>query len=131
MKFNKPHFITSTSNEAREQKDLLISKYGDFAVNDADIFIVLGGDGFMLQAIKDFMDKKIPFFGINYGSIGFLMNSVTDELYDRGREEYLNSVGELSEYLDLYYGGLGDRIRSAESSLMNEKRISLRATIEF
>ena len=79
MKFNKPHFITSTSNEAREQKDLLVSKYGDFAVNDADIFIVLGGDGFMLQGIKDFMDKKIPFFGINYGSIGFLMNSVTDD----------------------------------------------------
>tara|TARA_X000001036_G_scaffold361437_1_gene344727 strand:+ start:401 stop:1168 length:768 start_codon:yes stop_codon:yes gene_type:complete len=79
MKFNKPHFITSTSNEAREQKELLVSKYGDFAVNDADIFIVLGGDGFMLQAIKDFMDKKIPFFGINYGSIGFLMNSVTDD----------------------------------------------------
>ena len=79
MKFNKPYFIASTSNEAREQKDLLVSKYGDFAVNDADIFIVLGGDGFMLQAIKDFMDKKIPFFGINYGSIGFLMNSVTDD----------------------------------------------------
>ena len=79
MKFNKPHFITSTSDEAREQKELLVSKYGDFAVNDADIFIVLGGDGFMLQAIKDFMDKKIPFFGINYGSIGFLMNSVTDD----------------------------------------------------
>jgi NAD kinase len=35
--------------------------------------------GFMLQAIKDYMDKKTPFFGLNYGSIGFLMNSVNEE----------------------------------------------------
>ena len=38
----------------------------------------------MLQAIKDYMDKKVPFFGINYGSIGFLMNAVsTDDLLTR------------------------------------------------
>ncbi len=79
MKFNKPYFIASTNNEAQEQKKILVSKYGDFAVNDSDVLIVLGGDGFMLQAIKDYMDKKIPFFGINYGSIGFLMNSVADD----------------------------------------------------
>ena len=66
MKFTKPHFIASVSSEAQEQKKLLISKYGDFDENDSDIFIVLGGDGFMLQAIKDYMDKKVPFFGINY-----------------------------------------------------------------
>ena len=77
MKFKKPHFIASTNIDAQEQKQLLISKYGDFDVNESDVLIVLGGDGFMLQAIKDYMDKKIPFFGINYGSIGFLMNSVT------------------------------------------------------
>ena len=77
MKFKKPHFIASANIDAQEQKQLLVSKYGDFAVNESDVLIVLGGDGFMLQAIKDYMDKKIPFFGINYGSIGFLMNSVT------------------------------------------------------
>ena len=78
MKFTKPHFIASVSSEAQEQKKLLISKYGDFDENDSDIFIVLGGDGFMLQAIKDYMDKEIPFFGINYGSIGFLVNAVSN-----------------------------------------------------
>ncbi|MFL2899711.1 MAG: NAD kinase [Candidatus Pelagibacterales bacterium] len=62
----------------KNKKQLLISKYGDFDVNESDVLIVFGGDGFMLQAIKDYMDKKIPFFGINYGSIGFLMNSVAD-----------------------------------------------------
>ena len=79
MKFTKPHFIASLSSEAQEQKKLLISKYGDFNEDDSDIFIVLGGDGFMLQAIKDYMNKKVPFFGINYGSIGFLMNAVSSD----------------------------------------------------
>lgn len=79
MKFEKPHFIASISKEAQDQKKLLISEFGEFDSNEADVFVVLGGDGFMLQAIKDYMDKKIPFFGINYGSIGFLMNSVNDE----------------------------------------------------
>lgn len=84
MKFEKPHFIASNSQQAQDQRKLLISQFGEFNSNEADVFIVLGGDGFMLQAIKDYMDRKIPFFGLNYGSIGFLMNSVSDEnLIDR------------------------------------------------
>ena len=79
MKFNKPHFIASASNEAINQAKKLVAKYGDFDSNEADVLVVLGGDGFMLQAIKDYMDKKTPFFGLNYGSIGFLMNSVNEE----------------------------------------------------
>ena len=79
MKFNKPHFIASASNEAINQAKKLIAKCGDFDSNEADVLVVLGGDGFMLQAIKDYMDKKTPFFGLNYGSIGFLMNSVNEE----------------------------------------------------
>ncbi len=79
MKFKKPHFIASSNIEAKEQKKLLISRYGDFDVIESDVIIALGGDGFMLQAIKDYMDRQVPFFGVNYGSIGFLMNSVTDD----------------------------------------------------
>ena len=37
--------------------------------------MVLGGDGFMLEAIKSHMNEKLPIFGLNYGSVGFLMNS--------------------------------------------------------
>ena len=79
MNFKKLHFIASPNQEARKQRKLLVSKYGDFDSNEADVLIVLGGDGFMLQAIKDYMDRKTPFFGLNYGSIGFLMNSINEE----------------------------------------------------
>ena len=84
MKFRKPHFITSTSNEAQREKDLLISKYGEFNADNSDVLVVLGGDGFMLQIIKDCMEINVPFFGLNYGSIGFLMNAANDgDLMDR------------------------------------------------
>lgn len=44
--------------------------------NEAEVIIVIGGDGALLHAIHHFMDLNIPFYGINSGSIGFLMNSL-------------------------------------------------------
>ena len=41
---------------------------------DADVIIALGGDGFILQTLHRYMEQKIPVFGMNRGSIGFLMN---------------------------------------------------------
>ena len=68
---------------------------------------------------------------LGYGVNPLAMNSLTNEFYDRGREEYLNEAGGLSDHLDSYYGGLGNKIRDAEKSLMDEKRISIRAILEF
>src|SRR4051812_12289664 len=40
----------------------------------AQVIVVLGGDGFMLQTLHDYMKMKLPFYGINCGTVGFLMN---------------------------------------------------------
>ena len=79
MKFTKPHFTSSDNKDAVNQKNQLVSDFGEFRPEEADIIIVLGGDGYMLEVIKAHMDKKIPFFGLNYGSVGFLMNKNNDE----------------------------------------------------
>ena len=68
---------------------------------------------------------------LGYGVNPLIINSATDEFYDRGREEYLNNIGELPEYLESYYGGFGEKIREAETLLMNEKRISIQAVVKF
>ena len=60
-----------------------------------------------------------------------IINSITDKFYDRGREKYLNNVSNLSEYVESYYGGFGNKIRQSEKLLMNEKRISLQAVVTF
>lgn len=50
----------------------------------AQVIVVLGGDGFMLQALHDYMKIKLPFYGINCGTVGFLMNQhMLEDLPDR------------------------------------------------
>tara|TARA_Y100000994_G_scaffold193520_1_gene162833 strand:+ start:13174 stop:13983 length:810 start_codon:yes stop_codon:yes gene_type:complete len=55
---------------------------------DADVIIALGGDGFILQTLHRYMEQKIPVFGMNRGSIGFLMN---DFLLENLSERLINS----------------------------------------
>ena len=79
MKLQKPFFLASSNEEAQKKKESLEKKFGTNAVESADVIVVLGGDGFMLEAIKKQMEKNLPLFGLNYGSVGFLMNTVNDE----------------------------------------------------
>src|SRR5262245_22549395 len=49
-----------------------------------DVFVVLGGDGFMLQTLHKYMKRRIPFYGMNCGSVGFLLNDFSsDRLMER------------------------------------------------
>ena len=76
MKF---YFNSSETNEAVSAKDKFVALYGQNEVENADIIVPIGGDGFLLKNLHDFHELKKPFFGLNYGSIGFLMNSQSDE----------------------------------------------------
>tara|TARA_B100000401_G_scaffold277720_1_gene189570 strand:+ start:1053 stop:1820 length:768 start_codon:yes stop_codon:yes gene_type:complete len=79
MKLQKPFFLASNNADAQKKKEILEKKFGSNSADSADVIVVLGGDGFMLEAIKNQMDKNLPLFGLNYGSVGFLMNTVNDE----------------------------------------------------
>ena len=68
---------------------------------------------------------------IGYGVDPSVINIVTDKFYDRGRQEYLNEVGQLSETIKTNYASLGDKIRQAEKALGSEKQINLKAVITF
>ena len=76
MKF---YFNSSETNEAMSAKDKFVALYGQNKVENADIIVPIGGDGFLLKNLHDFHELKKPFFGLNYGSVGFLMNSQSDE----------------------------------------------------
>ena len=45
----------------------------------AEVILVLGGDGTMLKAIRQYREHRVPFYGLNFGHIGFLMNEATEE----------------------------------------------------
>jgi NAD+ kinase len=71
---HKIHFIASTYADAQQAKDELIALYGQASEDKADVIVALGGDGLMLQVLHKFMWAKKPIYGMNRGSVGFLMN---------------------------------------------------------
>jgi len=84
MKF---HFISSNTPEAIRAKDEYINLYKQTEAKSADIIIPIGGDGILLKSLHDFNQLNKPFFGINYGSVGFLMNSESN----KNLEELINN----------------------------------------
>ena len=79
MKFNKPHFIVDYTKISKESTNRIQSTYKFFSLSEADAIVVLGGDGFMLDILKKYQDLDLPFYGINKGTVGFLMNQNQNE----------------------------------------------------
>lgn len=79
MKFKKPHFIVDYTKISKESSNGIQSAYKFFSLSEADAIVVLGGDGFMLDILKQYQDLDLPFYGINKGTVGFLMNQNQNE----------------------------------------------------
>ena len=79
MKFKKPHFIVDYTKISKESSNSIQSTYKFFSLSEADAIVVLGGDGFMLDILKQYQDLELPFYGINKGTVGFLMNQNQNE----------------------------------------------------
>ena len=79
--FKKKICIVSDKNKPsiKKLKNCWLKKLKISNLNKADIIIVLGGDGFMLQTLKKFYKFNKPFYGINTGDYGFLMNKFSKE----------------------------------------------------
>jgi NAD+ kinase len=74
----KLHFVATSVPEAQEALADLRKRYADAGPDDAEIIVALGGDGFMLQTLHSFTGKNKPIYGMNLGSVGFLMNEYHD-----------------------------------------------------
>jgi len=92
-------FVASARPEAREAMLRMRHLYGSVKESDADVIVALGGDGLMLETLRRHMDDGIPVFGLNQGTIGFLMN-------------------------DYREGDLPDRIAAAKASVIHPLRMS-------
>jgi NAD+ kinase len=75
----KLHFAAARSPEARAARTALARRYGSVAAARADIIVALGGDGLMLETLHAHLDRRKPIFGMNRGSVGFLMNEYRDD----------------------------------------------------
>ena len=81
MKF---HFIASENPEAKDALKVLIKRYNQTKLELSDVIIAIGGDGMLLKALRNSIEKNKPVFGLNKGNVGFLMNELSfDNLENR------------------------------------------------
>jgi NAD+ kinase len=77
-------FVSSGTPEADAAAESLRNRYGSVALEEAQVVVGLGGDGLMLQTLHRVMHLGIPVYGMNFGSVGFLMNAFSaDGLTER------------------------------------------------
>lgn len=72
-------FLASPIEEAERAAAALTKRYGGVSPEEADVIVALGGDGLMLQVLHRFMNSGKPIYGMNRGSVGFLMNEYSDD----------------------------------------------------
>jgi len=82
-------FVASDTPEAEAARATLAGIYGEVPPDQADVIVALGGDGLMLQTLHRFINSDRPIYGMNRGSVGFLMNEFR---VDALRERLQNSV---------------------------------------
>jgi NAD+ kinase len=76
--------ISNETSAAEDAASRLRARYGDTPLAEADFVVALGGDGLMLQTLHQVMGTDKPVYGMNFGSVGFMMNSYgEDGLLDR------------------------------------------------
>ena len=77
-------FLASEHPGSLEAVAELQRRYGRIDPQDADVLVVLGGDGFMLHTLHEHVDLDLPVFGMRLGDVGFLMNRYSpDDLLQR------------------------------------------------
>ena len=90
-------FIASNTDEAQQARESLSKAHGNIDPSEASHIVALGGDGFMLQALHEFMSSGKPIYGMNCGTVGFLMNEYRDDdLMDRIARAAVNHVHPLA-----------------------------------
>ena len=67
-------FVANATPEAQKALRLLQRRYGHVPPAEADVVVALGGDGLMLQALHRSLKRQTPIYGMNLGTVGFLMN---------------------------------------------------------
>lgn len=131
MNFNQIAFLASDSPEAREALARLTERYGNADPQAADCVVALGGDGHMLQTLHRFVSTGTPIYGMNRGTVGFLMNDFAEDgLQDRLRAAELTTIHPLSMMALDESGERHGAIAFNEVSLLRQRYQAAKLRIE-
>jgi NAD+ kinase len=126
-------FVASDAQLARAARDRLAARYGEAPLEEADVIIALGGDGFMLQTLHAVEGREIPVYGMNRGTVGFLMNAYREgdlrERLDRAEHFVINPLRMRAAPVS---GGIEEALAINEVSLlrMGPQAAKLRVSVD-
>ncbi|WP_372989870.1 NAD kinase [Sulfitobacter sp.] len=114
-------FTASRADVAQTALAVLSARYGNVPAAQADVIVALGGDGFMLQTLHTTQSLGVPVYGMNRGTIGFLMNEYApDDLVERlstAEEAVINPLVMQATHAD---GGTSKALALNEVALLRE-----------
>lgn len=125
--------LADNSRKARNAFDKLADHYEELlnladtdlekARRKLDLIVVLGGDGFMLRTLHEFMGDGVPFYGLNCGSVGFLMNEYREEgLIERLERAVESPIHPLKMEATCADGEVHEALAINEVSLLRQTR---------
>jgi NAD+ kinase len=129
-RFERISFTASARPEAQDALRRLRHRYGSVPEGDADVLVAIGGDGLMLDALRRHMDDGVPVFGMNQGTVGFLMNDYAeDDLVDRLQASEAALIHPLRMRALTIHGAVEERLAINEVSLLRETHQTARLRI--
>ncbi|MBI4183629.1 MAG: NAD kinase [Proteobacteria bacterium] len=123
MRFERIAFVASQHEQAQRSVEDLRRLYDGARPGEADVIVALGGDGFMLETLHRHLSLGVPIYGMNRGSVGFLMNDFGSE---RLRERLEAAIPERLHPLRMValdvHGRRSEALAFNEVALLRETR---------
>ncbi|MBM3485628.1 MAG: NAD kinase [Alphaproteobacteria bacterium] len=133
MRYPKIAFVAGESHAAATAATRLRARYRHVPPEEADAIVALGGDGLMLETLHRFLDRGVPIYGMNRGTVGFLMNAYHEKrLMQRLEAAQVVTLHPLRMSARTVAGDTVEAISINEVSLLRETRqaAKLRVTID-
>ncbi len=132
MKYKNIAIVSSGSPKAQEGGKLLQKRYATANPEDADVIVALGGDGFMLESLHGFLDRGVPIYGMNRGSVGFLMNDYDEDgLIERLEAAEATVLHPLQMTAKSVEGGTTTALAINEVSVLRQSRQAAKIRISI
>ena len=132
MRKIKPFFLAAKSKKAQFTLKLLLKKYNNYDLKDSNVVVVLGGDGTILSLINNTAYLKKKIFGMNRGTIGFLMNNYQlDNLINRISESKETKLNPVKMIVTDIHNKVHSALSLNEVSLLRQNRFAANVRVKI
>jgi NAD+ kinase len=133
VRYDRVAFVAADTEVAAHARRRFHARYGEVSPDEADVVVALGGDGLMLETLHRYIGRKVPIFGMNCGSLGFLMNQYhEDSLPERLSASQAVTLHPLRMMAETEDGRRIDALAINEVALLRQTRqaAKLRITVD-